>query len=277
MGLIQEDCSFGLDLAGLAGGRSRLARARQGKDGQIEVTVFRTRLGPPRRDTQNAGLVKEPWQRVLKACMARGPLFVDVPIDLQGLPAEEPEFLWQLTHRPIDYAFAALPPFASWIGYLCAGFQFLIGGDIQHCGTRLFETYPAASLALMQEGSGERDQYKSRKARKSDSGWVAISKKGLAEILERLDVQAELGVTLDDDDVDAMLCALTGVKGVRATTLEELKEEVKRRLEERLGGEAAARLAAVPETYYLLKEVSRSAVHVAVEEPRSTEELLALL
>lgn len=71
---------------------------------------------------------------------------VDVPLDLQKLPYREvPTYNWELTLRPVDRAFQAMPPLASFLGHCVARF---------HChfaelpNDVLLETYPAASRRL---------------------------------------------------------------------------------------------------------------------------------
>lgn len=278
MNISQADRAYGLDLAGFAGSRSRLARASHGGDGQIEVRIYRTHLGAPRK-VKEAAQVKAAWTPILEECRSRGRLIVDVPIDLQGLPVQGPEFLWQLTHRPIDYAFSALPPMASWIGYLFFSFQFLVGSDPPDLGTGLFETYPAASLEIMREGLGKRDQYKGQEATFFKDGWGPNPKEGLAGILNRLDIRASLEAKLNDDDVDALLCAVTGMNDAKAITPEELLKEVAKRISTGtgLGLEAAGRLASVPKGYRLLKKFPKGRVLVVLEPECSADELVARL
>lgn len=53
-------------------------------------------------------------------------LYVDIPIDFQGLPrVRNPLFVWQTKLRVVDYLFGGLPPFASFIGSQTADFHFL--------------------------------------------------------------------------------------------------------------------------------------------------------
>jgi hypothetical protein len=166
---------------------------------------------------------------------------------------------------------------ASWIGYLFFSFQLLVGSDPSALGSGLFETYPAASLEIMREGHGRPDQYKSQKATLAEDGWGPNPEEGLAGILNRLDIRADLETTLDDDDVDALLCAITGVKGAKAMPPEELLKVVRERLSTRLGAEAAGRLASIPKGYHLLKEFPKGRVLVHLEPACTAAELLARL
>jgi hypothetical protein len=120
--------AYGLDLAGFSGGNSGFARADATPDGCIIVTVYD---GHPfankkqRRDPIAEQIALE-WQWVW-ACCQRGAFLVDTPIDMQGLPnPEHVTFLWELTMRPVDRAFGAMPPFADRIGAPAARFQHVI-------------------------------------------------------------------------------------------------------------------------------------------------------
>ncbi len=104
--------AFGLDLGGYSGGGSALVRASRLADDEVEATVYRghafsKKLGK----NEPLGRVVEAETELLAACMRRAPLYVDVPIDLQGLPCPGGEvFAWQLVERLVDQAFGALPP-----------------------------------------------------------------------------------------------------------------------------------------------------------------------
>jgi hypothetical protein len=64
---------------------------------------------------------------VMRRCLAVGPVAVDIPIDLKGLPnVDRAEFVWQLTRRPIDRASgvaAAAEPAKCFISTACRPFR----------------------------------------------------------------------------------------------------------------------------------------------------------
>ncbi len=157
--------------------------------------------------------------------LSQGRLFVDVPIDLQGLPCPvNPTYIWQLTNRPVDEAFNGLSPLADRLGSCVSRFlcilqkldkRFLTNSEF--LGKKLFETYPAASLENINLNSvkykgGEGAQY-------NGSAWRGISNKDkqkdkdkkLAKLLNDLDWKASPYTKLNDDEFDAALCAVIGV------------------------------------------------------------------
>lgn len=147
--------AFGLDLAGYSGGNTGFARADVIPDDRILVTVYDGHPFATKR--QRLDLIVEhsalEWEWV-SACCQRGMLLVDVPIDMQGLPyPHNITFTWELTMRPVDVAFGAMPPFADRIGAPAARFQYVMNAHqkkLWHTlGTQIYETYPAASLALL--------------------------------------------------------------------------------------------------------------------------------
>src|SRR5688500_7545619 len=109
--------AFGLDLAGYSTSKSALAMAQ--RDAQrIVVTVF---IAHPlaarikRRDVLANTVEKE--RACIQQCCELGALYVDIPIEMQELPyPAEVRYVWQLTHRPVDYAYNAMPAFADRIG-----------------------------------------------------------------------------------------------------------------------------------------------------------------
>ena len=138
---------------------------------------------------------------------------------LQGLPnTTAPQRVWQLTNRPVDKAFTALPPLADKIGAVVARMQRLkfVLGDKSFVGKNLFETYSAASLELL----GLYDKKHKGVARFESGSWrgVEVAKKSeqaknsrLAENLNQLRWTASNDFELTHDEFDAALCALTGI------------------------------------------------------------------
>jgi len=72
-------------------------------------------------------------------------------------------------------------------------------------GTRIFETYPAEALRNLGLPS---TGYKNQSATMLNSVWQGEQ---LADICRGLDLQADDGFGINDDEADALLCALAGV------------------------------------------------------------------
>jgi Protein of unknown function (DUF429) len=264
-----NEVAFGLDLAGLAGSNSRLARA-QGDRGRgcIHVTVFKG-PGVPHgfEGADSLENVIASWGPIVESCVQRGTLVVDTPIDVQALPVVvAPRYVWQLTKRPIDYALGGQPPFASWIGYLVSTFRFFAGAHVEALGHQLLETYPAASLRRVLGTPPQ--SYKKQSARFLNNHWHPHdgNAEGLSTLLECLELQAAQGTTLDDHEVDALLCAVTGLGGAFASTGAELLEEVTKTLADKMEMTvqemAQLGLVFVPNGYRLLNTMPETIVSV---------------
>ena len=137
---------------------------------------------------------------VLRRCLKVGPVAVDIPIDLQGLPfPNAPNELWELTKRPIDKKLRAMAPFADRIGAPVVRFAAMrrhpeFSGLL---GQDLFETYPAAIWQKLGIVAGD---YKSQQREKAEAACAALCK--------RLKIEPSL---INDDDIDAIICAVTAV------------------------------------------------------------------
>jgi hypothetical protein len=124
-----------------------------------------------------------------------GPVAVDIPIDLQGLPCPpDPEYIWQLTRRPIDYVVNAMPAFADRIGAPVARFAAIMreGNFDAHLGDDLFEAYPAGTLKVLKIKAG---RYKGPKGAQA-----------LTSLCTTLKIEPHVKT---DDDIDAIICAIT--------------------------------------------------------------------
>ena len=229
--------AYGLDLAGYSTGKSALARVERECDSEkVCAKIFDDHPFAKRR-IRREELNVECEGKAIEFMFGKGRLSVDVPIDLQGLMGLDPpdpeagtdphRFTWELTLRPVDYAFDALPPLATFIGSPVARFRNTLKTfGTSPLGQRLWETYPAAVLRLLGDSSAcgsmiERRSYKGGRAKREGGNWVPLpkgKKQMAAARAEALACKAtELGITasdettIDDDDLDATLCALTGV------------------------------------------------------------------
>src|SRR4051794_24672688 len=122
---------FGIDLAGYTTGKTAVAAVEI--EGQsIEATLLRgSALSKKRASKASLDQVLNEEVADLRRCFAIGPVAVDIPIDLQGLPSPpNPEYIWHLTLRPIDKAVKAMPAFADRIGSPVARFAAIMrAGD----------------------------------------------------------------------------------------------------------------------------------------------------
>ena len=143
--------AFGLDFAGYSSGKTGFAHATQHAGGPIDITIYTDHVFA-RRLTGSTLLIDtvEDERELLRWCATQGPIMVDLPLDLEGLPAPvTAQYVWELVHRPVDYALNAMAPLANLIGAPVARFQYLLKGlPADWVDTHLFETYPAMSLEL---------------------------------------------------------------------------------------------------------------------------------
>jgi hypothetical protein len=193
---------FGLDLSGYSTNKTSLAAVvAKGEVGEA-ILLRRSAFSTRRNTDMRVRDAVKAEASDLKQCLALGPVAVDIPIDLQNLLVPDKAVaIWELTRRPVDKKLNAMPPLADRIGAPVARFSAIMReGDFHHrLGNDLFETYPAENLRRL-EFSGN---YKT---------------KGFEKLFEREAACENLcrhltldGVCHNDDDLDAIICALTAV------------------------------------------------------------------
>ena len=262
---------FGLDLSGYSGNGSSLAEVARSDEYQARVYRNHPFAISAKGSDQLRDLVRNE-QSALARLLGHGMLLVDVPIDLQKLPSsEQPIFVWQLTGRPVDMAYGGLRPLADRIGAPVARFRNLLAGlEFEVSAANLRETYPAASLLC----AGARHQGYKRQSIVWDEGrWVGDE---LADVAQTLRLVAEQPVTLTDDDVDAVVCALAGAAPAGAILEgEALATDMRTRIASRLRRSDAVHVQALhpPENYRLLRSLPESNVCVRVCDWSTFEEL----
>ena len=209
---------FGLDLAGLSNHRGTVLAVIEAENSEAKVVLlaespFSRILG----DGNFADRLKDETD-ALKFLIEIGPIAVDVPIDLQGLPPQQVTEPWELTKRPVDEVFDGLPPLASWLGACVARFGAIVPSDLREkeLGARLFETYPAASLRQL-FGRNDPDVKQYKLADKKKAQVAAAARRRLCQ---RLKIERK-GPALNHDELDAVICALAAV----ATPNQLLKEK----------------------------------------------------
>ncbi len=220
-----KERALGVDFGGYTTGTSATAVAET--DGTtIAVTVLSDCGFSATRETSDS-LAEAVASDVafFRKLLALGPVAVDIPIDLQGLPFVDGKAIWQMTLRPIDRALRAMPPFAERIGSPTIRFNHMLkaGKFSSRVGRRIFETYPAGSVHRLQ--------------------------------VSKLDIVPEAEIKrlrLTRDQIDAAICAITALANHRLGG---------RALIARLGGDFARKgisEPSLPQGYVLLKAVPRS-------------------
>lgn len=268
--------AFGLDLAGYSTGNSGLARADVTDNGSISVTVYKNHLFAQKKQGYDPigahSAIEHEW---LYACCKRGKVLVDVPIDMQGLPyPSQVTFTWELTLRPVDVAFRALAPFADRIGAPAARFQYVMNAKQKDLwdmlGTQIYETYPAATLDLLHLDKPLKDTKKGKGDAIFQAGSWNFTEAG--RMAERLHLKADEDVHFSLDDLDAAICAITGVAN-DALLLQgrELAREIQHRIEKKLNKKGpgldphlvnTVHSLQPPAGYILLKEWPQKEIHL---------------
>lgn len=254
--------SHGIDLTGFSKGMTAIARAEKAKgDGVTEIRIIDEECF--RTIHEGADKIAEiGWKEseCIERYLLEGPVYINAPIDLQGLPNPvNPHFVWQLTMRPVDRAFNALPPLADRIGYIVGRFRFCMRTlKPGFLGVSFFETYPAASLGLMNLIN---KTYKGNAVFK-ETKWQGLTidkrDRNLAKLLNELGWTASSEMELDSDEFDAALCAVTGVMPDGALLKGDgLKKHINDVLEKKFG---AGHDFDAPEGYVLLKKLPGAAI-----------------
>ena len=266
--------AHGLDLAGYSTGKSALARAEdECSSGTVRVRII---SGHPFSDKRKRKHVLDvnPEQAQIRSMLAEGRLCVDIPIDLQGLmdidPPQEGKncadmpFVWERTLRPVDYAFGALPPLADRIGSPVARFRTILPEQQRdQLGQRLWETYPRAIIERLTE---QNRPYKNGAAVFDGEKWIPMTKgtachDRLADIANRIGLTAGDGISVNDDELDAAVCAVAGVAPRRALLCgHELEKEIRCRIKKKLKQSAARNVP--PRGYLLLRCQFWSKIHL---------------
>lgn len=147
------------------------------------------------------------------------PIGVDVALDIDALGAggsrRAPALrqLWELTHRPIDFAFYGDAPLTDKVGEFGVRFRAMLAASVFELGNDILEVYPRATVELLEF----KGQYQGGQAHMAGTGWKADDRekrgdKLMAKLLAELGINAGVGAgKLDSDDLDAVLCALTAL------------------------------------------------------------------
>jgi hypothetical protein len=234
-----EKPSLGWDLAGYGDSGSALCRADR-KGDRIAATILCAPFICRPRHTIGAAIdsTVDAEVEMLRRFAKIGNTYLDVPVDLQllarlvdHLQDQRVLYYWQLVKRPVDYVFKALEPLACNLGYAVARTSHILGrlaaenAELK-LGDNLFETYPAATLQLVWDTNKWTEaKYKGGNIIYRDGRWQAEAGKkksttaqakeerknaGLATLANNLGFRAAEGSALNDDEFDAIACAMTG-------------------------------------------------------------------
>ena len=277
----QQRPTFGWDLAGYGNSGSGLCRADRSGNA-ITATVLRaTFVCKPKLKMESAiGKTAMIEREMLRLITQVGAVYIDVPIDLQDLPRvvdfqshATADRYWQLVKRPIDHAFDALEPLGSNLGYAVARIARLLGnlaatGSAVDLDRNIFETYPAASLRLIAGANDSGDvaykagqiawtgeRWRPRNIAKNPSEETLRRSSAFAELAGALRLRADEGVALNDDEFDAVLCAVTGCIPESAVKDDDLETLMRARLAQRGVPESIVRGAVPPKGYVLLRGI----------------------
>lgn len=174
------------------------------------------------------------------------PMAVDVPLDLQGLGSRgEARYVWELTHRPVDFAFYQDAPLTDRIGAFNARFSEFLARSQFALGKDIIEVSPPACVEFFDF----RGSYKGGSAHQAKAGhWKAddstqSADKAFTKVVHELGFNIENTAEgrLDSGDVDAILCALTALalaKGGHTVTGPEFARVIAERVARRMNMEA---------------------------------------
>jgi hypothetical protein len=293
--------SFGWDLAGYGDSGCGLCRADREGD-TITATILHAPFicRPRHKLPASIHATVDVEVEMLRRFAKTGNTYLDVPIDLQLLSRfvdylqdERALYYWQLVKRPVDHVFQALEPLASNLGYAVARTAHILGrlateGGGLNLDENLFETYPAATLQLVwATNEWTEEKYKGGKAKYLNGKWqgqvgkkAASPKKakkndGLAVLANNLGLRAAEGFEMNDDEFDAVLCAVTGCVPDCTIEHESLAATIRKKLIALHGQEDWINKVEPPSGYVVFDRLPPSIqIHVAKLECPKPNKLL---
>ena len=264
--------SVGIDIAGYSTGKTGVSAMRRIDSDAIEAYLVRESPFSRKAKGQDrlsaiADLEIEFVGELIKCAR----VYLDVPIDLQFLVSESsPEYVWELTKRPVDLVFGGLPPLADKIGSPVFRVRNILREFWNEVGVRVFESYPAASIKLV---TGEKHSYKNSVIKLGDE--ADPTNQGLAALIRRFSIQSAASFDFSDDDLDALVCALCGVVPSEHLLYESsLDDYLRRNLPSIPRYARSGDVSLAPAGYVLLTEITSQ--QVVVREIGS-DDFIALL
>ncbi len=173
------------------------------------------------------------------------PMGVDLALDVSAIGSRQSaiEHLWELSYRPIDFAFYGDAPVTDKIGEFGTRFRAMLAAGGFEPGRDIVEAFPRATVELLDF----KGQYAGGGAHHGHNGWKADDKnqradKLLAKLFQELGVNPAQGAEkLTSDDLDAILCALTALATQRGEGMlsgANLNEEITQRCARRANTDA---------------------------------------
>ena len=234
--------SAGIDLAGFSTGNTCVVLAKE-KNGIAYCEILDSHpFSRKRNGEDDLFLAISEEATFLKELLEKGRVVADVPIDLQSLtgiflPASKrPEIkkgtpITDIYKRPVDKAFGGLSPvadrlaapvirFASSMHYLNARHPRILS-----LGRNLFETYPKASFEALLDGActgykrGPSFHLKGKLQAKHGPISSAINVLERISFTHGVSFESIKGCGITDHRIDALICALTGLKSFDNTIL----------------------------------------------------------
>jgi len=201
--------AFGVDR------RPMLALAREEGEGVISVKL--SALASFGGKVKQMDVLDELFARWRKDLLELPrPIAVDVPLDLQALGARgEAQFVWELTHRPLDFAFYQDAPLTDRVGAFNVRFLEMLARSQFATGKDVIEVSPLACVEFFDF----RGSYRGGRAHQAKGGqWKAddstdSADKAFTKVAHELGFNIENTAEgrLDSGDFDAVMCALTAL------------------------------------------------------------------
>lgn len=114
------------------------------------------------------------------------------------------------------------------------------------------------------------NNYKKQKTEFSNGIWKNKTEGNLSQIANCLKLTSEKEITLDDDDLDAIICAITGFVDMKYCLYgDELIDKMRE-----LKDTKSFSIICAPEGYVLLKSLPNMKICIIVKKVRRHEELL---
>jgi hypothetical protein len=248
----------GINLSAFGSTRRPLVAIAQGADGDVRVELKPADMFSRNKLSDSAAETFALWRAGMLELPR--PVGVDVALDLgevrgsrfenRDKAVPEPRasnldsrLLWELSYRPIDFAFYGDAPVTDKIGEFGLRFRTMLAGGGFEFGRDLIEAFPRATVELLEF----KGQYLGGGAHHGHSGWKPDDKnqradKLLAKLFQELGVNPGQGAEkLTSDDLDAILCALTALAAARGDGLlsaAALDEEITQRCARRANTDA---------------------------------------
>lgn len=211
--------AWGLDLAGFSNNKQGLARSERNNNNIISTKVYNKHPFKHTIKSTQSPRAAEERISMLNKC---NPIYIDSPIDTQSLPDSIcVEYVWQITKRAIDKCFKALSPYGSNMGSYVSQVKCLLQKSDLQLNKNLYETYPRASLYLLNKLISYKNSRSVIKVKCDNNIWSPLTNNstnkhltkryGLPCLCNELGLKARDDTVITDNEFDAIICSLCGV------------------------------------------------------------------